>query len=68
MATIFKKPPEKVKSPYSEKELLSMSFGEYWALGLREAHPEMEIGPEGHMGSPGSIWFRKELKRLAKTA
>ena len=25
----------KVKSLYSEKELLTMSFKEYWALGLR---------------------------------
>ena len=33
---------------------------------FRETRPEMEIGPEGHMESPGSIWFRKELKRLAR--
>ena len=33
---------------------------------FREHSPEMEIGPEGHMYSPGSIWFRKELKRLAR--
>ena len=33
---------------------------------FRETRPEMEIGPEGHMYSPGSIWFRKELKRLAR--
>ena len=35
MATKWKKPIEKVKSLYSEKELLTMSFKEYWALGLR---------------------------------
>jgi len=34
MATEWKKPIEKVKSLYSEKELLTMSFKEYWALGL----------------------------------
>ena len=33
---------------------------------FREHSPEMEIGPEGHMYSPGSIKFRKELKRLAR--
>ena len=33
--TEWKKPIEKVKSPHSEKELLTMSFKEYWALGLR---------------------------------
>ena len=36
MATIWKKPIEKVKSVYSKKELLTMSFEEYWAQGLRE--------------------------------
>ena len=65
MATVWKTEIKKWKSPFSEKELLTMSFEEYWAQGLRELHPEMEIGPEGHMYSPGSIWFRKELKRLA---
>ena len=34
MATKWKKSIEKVKSLYSEKELLTMSFKEYWALGL----------------------------------
>jgi hypothetical protein len=34
MATKWKKPIEKVKSLYSEKELIKMSFKEYWALGL----------------------------------
>ena len=34
MATEWKKPIEKVKSLYSEIELLTMSFKEYWALGL----------------------------------
>ena len=34
MATEWKKPIEKVKSLYSEKELIKMSFKEYWALGL----------------------------------
>ena len=34
MATEWKKPIEKVKSLYSKKELLTMSFKEYWALGL----------------------------------
>ena len=33
---------------------------------FRETRPEMIIGPEGHMYSPGSIWFREELKRLAE--
>jgi len=66
MATEWKKPIEKVKPLFSEKELLTMSFKEYWSHGLRHHHPEMEIGPEGHMYSPGSIWFRKELKRRAK--
>jgi hypothetical protein len=68
MATVWKKEIKKVKSPFSEKELLTMSFKEYWArgFGYKPLHPEMEIGPEGHMYSPGSIWFRKELKRLAR--
>ena len=35
MATEWKKPIEKVKPLYTEKELLTMSFKEYWALGLR---------------------------------
>ena len=35
MATEWKKPIKKVKSLYTEKELLTMSFKEYWALGLR---------------------------------
>ena len=65
MATEWKTPIEKVPSVFSEKELLTMSFKEYWAQGLRELHPEMEIGPEGHMKSPGHIWWMKELKRLA---
>ena len=34
MATEWKKPIKKVKSLYSEKELIKMSFKEYWALGL----------------------------------
>ncbi len=64
MATEWKKPIEKVKSPFSEKELLTMSFEEYWAQGLRELHPEMEI-KGGHLESPAHIWWMKELKRLA---
>ena len=43
MATEWKKPIEKVKSLYSEKELLTMSFKEYWSHGIREKAPEMEI-------------------------
>ena len=35
MATEWKKPIEKVKPLYTEKELLTMSFKEYWSHGLR---------------------------------
>ena len=38
MATEWKKPIEKVKPLYTEKELLTMSFKEYWSHGLRYAH------------------------------
>ena len=44
---------EKVKSPFSEKELLTMSFKEYWAIGLKESHLRHRIGSEGHVHSPG---------------
>ena len=64
MATEWKTPIEKVPSVFSEKELLTMSFEEYWAQGLRELHPEMEI-KGGHLESPAHIWWMKELKRLA---
>ena len=43
MATEWKYPIEKMKSPHSEKELLTMSFKEYWSHGIREKAPEMEI-------------------------
>ena len=65
MATVWKKEIEKVESPFSEKELLTMSFKEYWSIGIKEARPHMHIGPEGHMESPAHIWWMKELKRLA---
>jgi len=42
------------------------TFKEYMAIGMKHTRPEMIIGSEGHMYSPGSIWFRKELKRLAR--
>ena len=64
MATEWKKPIEKVKSPHSEKELLTMSFKEYWAIGIKEARPHMHI-KGGHLESPAYIWWTKELKRLA---
>ena len=64
MATEWKYPIEKMKSPHSEKELLTMSFKEYWSHGLRHHHPEMEI-IGGHLESPAHIWWMKELKRLA---
>ena len=65
MTTIWKKPIEKVPSAFTEKELLTMSFKEYWAQGLRELHPEMEIGPKGHLepGGAGHKWIL-ELERL----
>ena len=53
MATEWKKPIEKVKSLYSEKELLTMSFKEYWSHGIRESHLRHRIGSEGHVYSPG---------------
>ena len=34
MATEWKKPIEKVKSPYTKKELLTMPFKEYWSHDL----------------------------------
>jgi hypothetical protein len=43
MATEWKKPIEKVKSPFSEKELLTMSFKEYWAQGFASARKEAEM-------------------------
>ena len=64
MATEWKKPIEKVKPLFSEKELLTMSFKEYWSHGIREKAPEMEI-KGGHLESPAHIWWMKELKRLA---
>ena len=62
MATVWKKEIKKIPSVFSEKELLTMSFKEYWAQGFayKPLHPEMEIGPKGHM------WHRKERKRLAE--
>ena len=63
MATEWKKPIEKV-SVFSEKELLTMSFKEYWAHGFRERAPEMIIKGV-HLESPAHIWWMKELKRLA---
>ena len=65
MATEWKYPIEKMKSPHSEKELLTMSFKEYWSIGIKEARPHMHIGSEGHMHSPAHKWWTKELKRLA---
>ena len=65
MATEWKKPIEKVKPLFSEKELLTMSFKEYWSIGIKEARPHMHIGSEGHMHSPAHKWWMKELKRLA---
>ena len=47
MATEWKKPIEKVKSLYSEKELLTMSFKEYWALGLTP-HIDKRTAMLGH--------------------
>ena len=64
MATEWKKPIEKVKPLYTEKELLTMSFKEYWSHTLRHHRPEMEI-KGGHLESPAHIWWMKELKRLA---
>ena len=64
MATVWKKEIEKVKPLYSEKELLTMSFKEYWSQGFRTRAPEMEI-KGGHLESPAHIWWMKELKRLA---
>ena len=64
MATEWKKPIEKVKSLYTEKELIKMSFKEYWSHGIREKAPEMEI-IGGHLESPAHKWWMKELKRLA---
>ena len=65
MATVWKKEIKKVKSVYSKKELLTMSFKEYWSQGLRERAPEMMI-KGGHLESPAHIWWMKELKRLAE--
>ena len=48
MATEWKKPIEKVPSVFSEKELLTMSFKEYWSIGLatypswKEARKKMD--------------------------
>ena len=64
MATVWKYPIKKMKSPHSEKELLTMSFKEYWSIGLKKARPEMMI-KGGHLESPAHIWWMKELKRLA---
>ena len=55
---------KKVKPLYTEKELLTMSFKEYWSQGFRTRAPEMEI-KGGHLESPAHIWWMKELKRLA---
>ena len=51
MATEWKKPIEKVKSPYSEKELLTMSFKEYWAQGFASARKEAEMKHQRKMDS-----------------
>ena len=48
MATEWKKPIEKVPSVFSEKELLTMSFKEYWSIGIatypswKEARKKMD--------------------------
>ena len=51
MATEWKKPIEKVKSPFSEKELLTMSFEEYWAQGFASARKEAETKHQREMDS-----------------
>ena len=43
MATEWKKPIEKVKPLFSEKELLTMSFKEYWSKGFASARKEAEM-------------------------
>ena len=43
MATEWKKPIEKVKPLYTEKELLTMSFEEYWVQGIASAKNEAEM-------------------------
>ena len=51
MATEWKKPIEKVKPLYTEKELLTMSFEEYWAQGIASAKKEAEMKHQREMDS-----------------
>ena len=51
MATEWKKPIEKVKPLYTEKELLTMSFEEYWAQGIASAKKEAEMKHQRKMDS-----------------
>ena len=51
MATEWKKPIEKVKPLYTEKELLTMSFEEYWAQGFASARKEAEMKHQREMDS-----------------
>ena len=46
-------------------KIKAKTFEEYMKIGMKEARPEMII-KGGHLESPAWIWWKTELKRLAR--